>query len=109
MKGGKFEEVIISVGGVVKLVMVYVPIARKYIKIFPNTNTATNNDDTQPEITVFEEKRARKIIENYEKLHSATIVVQPFRGFRDYSKVKVNSNDVKLNNLFNGKKVCITA
>jgi len=108
MKEGRFEEIVISVGGVVRLVMLYVPVAKKYVKIFP-TNNSNNHSDFQPEIAVFEEKRVRKIIENYEKLHNATVIVQPFRGFRDYNKVRVNSNDIKLNNLFNGQKVCITA
>lgn len=105
MKG--FEEVIISVCGQVRLVMLYVPVAKKYVKIYPNN--CNSNNDYQPEITIFDETRAKKIIENYEKLHNATVTVQPFRGFRDYSNVKVDSNDIKLNNLFNGQKVCITA
>jgi len=106
MKGG-IEEVVISVGGVVRLVLLHIPIARKYVKIYPSNSD--NNSDHQPEITVFDEKRAREIMKNYERLHNATVIVQPFRGFRDYSKVRVNSNDIKLNELFNGKKVCITA
>jgi len=108
MMGGRIKEVVISVEGCVRLVLVYIPIARKYVKIFP-TNNSNNNSDHQPEITVFDEKRGREIIKNYEKLHNATVIIQTFRGFRDYSKVKINSNDIKLNELFNGKKVCITA
>ena len=104
MKG--FEEVVISVCGQVKLVMLYVSVAKKYVKIFPNNS---DNHDFQPEIKVFDEGRAREIIRNYERLHNATVIIQPFKGFRDYSKIKVESNDIKLNNLFNGKKVCITA
>jgi len=107
MGGRRFEEVVIVCGGVVRLVLVYIPIARKYLKIFPNNSD--NNSDHQPEIVVFEEKRAREIMENYEKLHNATVIVQQFRGFRDYNKVRVNSSDIKLNELFNGQKVCITA
>jgi len=106
MMGGKLEEVVISVGGEVRLVLVYIPVARKYIKVFPTNN---GNSNVQPEITVFDEKRAREVIKNYERLHNATVVTQPFSGFKDYSNIVVESNDIKLSNLFSGQKICITA
>jgi len=106
MKTGKMVEYIVCVGGKVVLGLIYVPVFDKFVKVFPSSN---DSDEFQPNIIVFDGKKGREIIKNYENLRNAIIIVREFRGIKDYSNVRVNDVSVNLNRLLNGQRVAITS
>jgi len=70
-KNGQLVEYFVSVGGQLRLVLVYLPQQRLFIKKYPASRNASRDG-----IVTFDEKRGKMILQNYTHM-GAEIVAYP--------------------------------